>query len=270
MSDPRNNPSEQMLTVTGSVNKSLPVIDLPEGIKINVATPCYGGTYATSYVISIINLLTSWRKVDIGYSFSEVDTSDIELSRNILISNFYFNKPDCTHILFIDDDMGFNSSMINRMIALNKDVVGVIAPKRQIDLRKLHAEKEADFATALARSVSFALNPAKEKKAKDGFIEVNSCGTGILLISRECITKMADCCPEIIDRGTYKKVPVAGDFEVFLTPFKKMTAESKSLSEDFSFCYRWVNQCNGKIFANIDSNIKHVGTHVVESRYQDL
>ena len=270
MDDPKNSHSEKMLTVTGSINKSLPLIELPKGIKINVATPCYGGTYVTSYVASVINLLASWRKNDVDYSFSEIDTSDIELSRNILISNFYFNKTDSTHILFIDNDMGFSSSMINRMIALKKDVVGVVSPKRQIDLRRLHSEQNVDFETALARSVKFALNPAKKKNERDGFIEVNSCGTGILLISRECITKMADCCPEIIDKTTYKNVPFAGDFEAFLTPFNKITAESKSLSEDFSFCYRWVNQCNGKIFANIDSNIKHVGTHIVESRYKNL
>ncbi len=153
---------------------------------------------------------------------------------------------------------------------LKKDVVGVISPKRNVDLKKLHNEKDVPFDKAMARAVDFIINPVEAHIEKNGFIEVKSCGAGILLISRECITKMADCCPDIIDQVYHKKLPYAKDFEVFLMPFNKVTAGTSRMSEDISFCHRWVEECKGKIYANIDSNIKHVGTQVVESRYKNL
>ncbi len=262
--------SEGGLSVSGILGKPVVPDEMPKGLKINISSPCYGGKYTTSFVNSMISLLNTWKDFDIDYIFSEIDTTDVEVARNILLSNFYFNKLDCTHILFIDNDMGYRSSMINRMLKLREDVVGVVSPRRQIDLKKLHASSDVPFETALARSVDFILNPSNEAVEKDGFIQVYTCGSGIMLISRDCITKMADCCPDIIDKVYHKRIPFAKDFEVFLTPFNKITVEGHKLSEDFSFCYRWVEHCHGKIFANIDSNIRHVGTQVVESKLKDL
>ena len=239
-------------------------------VKINLASPCYGGSYKASFVFSLVNLLKSWHKRNIGYSFSEVDTSDIELSRNILLSNFYYNKPDCSHILFIDNDMGFESSMINRMIDFAAEVVGVVSPRRQIDLKKLHAAGEYDFDKAMAKAVSFIASPSASNNFVNGFMEVNGCGAGIMLISRKCIDTMIEKCPEIVNTKDYKNLPFARDFEKFLTPFDKITSKGHRLSEDISFCHRWVEQCQGKIYANIDTNIKHIGEQIVESKYLDL
>ena len=240
-----------------------------EKVKINIATPCYGGKITTTYLNSLIKLIKSWNDLGIDYSFTEFNYPEIELSRNLLLSHFYFNKPQYTHILFIDDDMGFESSMINRMIQLNEDVVGAVSPKRYIDLKKLHSASDIPYDKALAQSAQFVSQPKDISAAKNGFLTVNYCGAGIFLISRKCITRMIKCCPDATDKVYHKNLPITADFEMFLTPFNRIKTETRSLSEDYSFCHRWVNQCSGKIYVNIDSRIKHVATQIVESKLTD-
>ena len=88
--------------ITGSLSA-------PPTIKINIATPSYGSTYSGAYVRTLYKVLSTGPKNRVSYSFSDIDYADVVTARNYLISNFYFNKPDCSHILFIDDDMGFES-----------------------------------------------------------------------------------------------------------------------------------------------------------------
>ena len=205
-----------------------------------------------------------------GYHFSLIDTPDIELSRNFLLTRFYYKLQDCSHILFLDDDMGFDASLINRMIGLNESVVGVVAPMRYMDLKKLHAEAAQPFENAVAKSAEFLLHHAQDPQNKPGFIQVSRCGSGILLISRDCVTRMLQCCPELADADVKKHPPLAHQFDTFLTPFDKTHTATKRASEDYAFCDRWVNQCGGRIYANVDSRIQHIGTMEVDTRYEDL
>ncbi|WP_292632808.1 autotransporter outer membrane beta-barrel domain-containing protein [Mesorhizobium sp.] len=39
-----------------------------------------------------------------AFTLSEIEYTDIPFSRNYLLTNFYCNKPDCSHILMIDSD----------------------------------------------------------------------------------------------------------------------------------------------------------------------
>jgi len=237
--------------------------------KINIATPSYGSSYSGAYVRSLYSLLSTGPQKRVAYSFSDIDYADVVTARNYLISNFYFNKTDCTHVLFIDDDMGFASELLYEMLDLQQDFVGVISPKRSIDLKKLHSLSNENFVKAFAMSCSFVGNP-KVSGANEKFVEVNSCGAGILLVSRNCITSMIKSCPEIVDHKRFKKMPFAAKFKQFITPFNKIELEDREMSEDISFAYRWTNYCNGKIFASIASNVQHCGEIVIDSKYIDL
>lgn len=237
--------------------------------KINIATPSYGSSFSGAYVRSLYSLLNTGPLNRVSYSFSDIDYADIVTARNYLISNFYFNKKDCSHILFIDDDMGFESALIYEMLSLRKDYVGVIAPRRHVDLKKLHSLSGESFKKALALSSGFVGNPGVINP-NDQFVEVSSCGGGILLLSRQCITTMIKCCPEIVDNKRFKKMKFGEKFNQFITPFNKIELEDREMSEDISFAYRWTNFCQGKIFASIARNIQHCGDIVIESKYSDL
>ena len=264
---------------------------------IDIATPSYRSQFSAQYVHSLFGVVAKAASRKIHLTYSNFDGAEIVTARNYMISNFYYNKPHCTHLLFIDDDMGFDSRLIFSMIDLKQDVVGVIAPKRSVDLRKLHAAKDLPFEQAYAKALQFigvpkavrarksisisaqvsgqpAASPPKvvqDKLKVQPFMEVESCGAGIMLISRAAIDKMIKACPDVVDTVRFKRHPfIAKDFkEKFLTPFNPISTDKRSMSEDISFCYRWTDKCGGKIFAATDAKILHVGQQIVEGRYSD-
>lgn len=239
------------------------------GLKVNIATPAYRSQYAGEYVRSLYALLGSAAARGVRFSFSDIDYADVVTARNYLLSNFFFNRTDCSHVLFLDSDMGWQSELIHQMLALGEDLVGVIAPRRHIDLKRLHALSALPFEKAYAASLDFAGAPAAGAPARGGFREVEACGAGILLVSRRCVATMVERCPEILDLKRYRKMPFAGRFERFLTPFDKIRLEDRELSEDVSFCHRWRRQCGGRIYASVASPVRHVAELVLEGRYED-
>src|SRR5258708_30612341 len=105
-------------------------------IKILIATPAYGDTFYTPYVQSVLALQrlidrNKWRS-----TFATISYADLVESRNYLLT-YWFDKTDASHILFLDADMGFKAELIADMIAFDKPIVGVVAPKRQLDLNRL-------------------------------------------------------------------------------------------------------------------------------------
>ncbi len=237
--------------------------------NVYIATPAYGATFCGDYVRSLFMLLRSKRTVSTEYLFYYFDYADVVVARNYLISDFFFNHPQCTHLLFLDDDMGFDPALINEMLDLGEPLIGTIYPKRKIDLQKLHAAKDLPFEKALARSLEFIGEEARPRMQKSGFINVRQCGTGIMLIARNCIEKMIEKLPDIVDTTRFKRMPFADRFTTFITPFDKIKTGDMELSEDFSFCWRWVEDCGGTIWAKPDANIRHIGEMSFRGKYSD-
>lgn len=237
-----------------------------QAVHIHVATPAYGGKYVSAYVRTLLPLMQNGAIPGLRISFSDIDYADIVTSRNYLLTTFYYHKPQCSHILFWDADMGFDPALLRDMLGLGQDVVGVIAPRRQMDLRRLHANGDKDFDQAYALGASFIGQPSSPPDA-NGFVEVKRCGTGILLISRAAIDRMVARCPEIVNRERAKGMPFRKDMTALLTAFDKLIVDGKELSEDFSFCHRWTEQCQGRIYAATRHRISHVGEMVIETSY---
>jgi hypothetical protein len=80
---------------------------------------------------------------------------------------------------------------------------------------------------------------------------------------------MLQKCPGIVDDKRFKRMPFGVSFTKFITPFNKIELDDRELSEDFSFCHRWVQECGGTIWANTSYLVKHVGELVVQTRYGD-
>ena len=240
------------------------------GVKLNIATPAYKGEYCSAYVRSLYALLSAAPALGLRFSFSEIDYSDIVTARNYLLSNFYYNKTDCSHLLFLDADMGFPKQLIAEMVALKEELVGVVYAKRSIDLVKLHSLQDLPYAKAYAQACSFIGTPGRPHPRNPGFRQVEACGTGILLIARTCIDRLVQCCPDLVDSSRFKRLPFGEKFSTFLTPFNKVELEDREPSEDLSFCWRWRESCGGQIYANVTHDIEHVGSMTVRKAHGDL
>lgn len=255
-----------------SGNIALPGRKAAEGRRpprINIATPCYGSQFSAAYVSSVFRLITK-APAGVSFTFTTIDYADVVVARNWLISTFYYKHTDCDYLLFLDDDMGFEPQLIGDMIALGKDVVGVVYAKRKVDLAKLHAAADDPFDIAYAKACEFIGAPVKGANVVNGFLPVTRIGTGILLISRKAVDRMIECLPDIVKTPSRSGLSFAAALPHYLTAFDKVTVGSAELSEDFSFCHRWVNDCGGEILANVTHRIKHVGELAVETSYDKV
>lgn len=219
---------------------------------------------------SLFRLTQAAPKLNIQMSMQSLDYADIEVVRNYLATNFYF-RSKASHMLFLDTDMGFSVELIRKMLALDKPVVGTVYPRRQPNLQKLYHSKADTFEAAYAEAAGFVGAPPKSAQSDGDFVKVSQVGTGVLMISRACLTTMMEKCPDIVHETRFKSHPAFGNkFDTVITPFDKLRFDDFELSEDLSFCRRWVKTCGGEIHACVSEPVKHQGQIVVESRYRDL
>ena len=83
--------------------------------KLFVATPMYGGMSHGMYVKSCLDLQALCANYGVEVRFSFIfNESLITRARNYLVDEFL--RSDCTHLMFIDSDIGFDP---NDVIALS-------------------------------------------------------------------------------------------------------------------------------------------------------
>ena len=239
-------------------------------IKLIIATPAYGELFYAPYVKSLIALARFLNKQNIAFAFETISYAEVSEARNYLLTRF-LDKSDATHLLFVDNDMGFPTQLIADMLSLGKPVVGVVSPKRQIDIERIiKAVKsgESDKA-AIAAGHDFILRPLPGRRhtVENWFLSVEGCGAGIMLIERSCVATMIEKIPGIVDRKTTSAL--TKNLDRLIRGFDAMQIDGKRLSEDYSFCHRWRHNCGGEIWVNIGHEITHVGLKHFQARFAD-
>ena len=239
--------------------------------KITIATPAFGEMFYGPYVRSLFRLTKALGKRKWESTFASIAYADIVESRNYLLTHWY-DKTDATHLLFLDADMGYPPQLILDMVELDKPVVGVIYPKRQVDLERIAqlAASGNSSKRAIARAHDYIVRRERgtATQRKNGFITVDGCGTGIMLIARSALDTMLATMPKLSDAEGAKDTPLATGLDRMIRAFQPVRVDGKLLSEDFSFCHRW-RQCKGEIWVNTTYEIEHVGVHRFKARYDD-
>lgn len=241
--------------------------------KIAIATPAFGEIFYTPYVQSLFRLMRAFEARKWQSTFASIAYADIAESRNFLLTRWY-DKSDATHLLFIDADMGFPAALVLDMMDFGKPVTGVVYPKRQIDLGRI-AELSAGGtppARAIARGHNYILRKRRGLRVvtpRKGFIQVDGCGAGVLLIARSTIDTMLKAMPQISDATAKTNSPLAADLDRLIRAFQPVRVGDALLSEDFSFCHRW-NQCGGEVWVSTAHTVEHIGLHRFSGRYADL
>ena len=240
--------------------------------KLMIATPAYGEVFYAPYVHSVLALSKLAHRDKWDLTFESVSYAEISEARNYLLTRF-FDKTDATHLLFIDADMGFPAKLVPDMLGLAKPVVGVVAPKRQIDLRRVAelAKHEADTSRAIAKAHEFVVRKLPSAgPARNGFVQVEACGGGIVLIERSCIAALLKRAPQLSDETGKGRTPLTRDLPRLIRAFDPLVREDGArLSEDFAFCHRWRTLCGGEVWASVSHQITHVGLHHFAARYSD-
>jgi len=237
-----------------------------------IATPAYGEIFYAPYLHSVLALTRFAHKNKWDYLFESISYAEVSEARNYLVTRF-FDKTDATHLLFIDADMGFPKRLVPDMIAIAKPVVGVIAPKRQMDFKRLAhlARSESDLERAVSKAHQFVVRPLRSAAPmRNGFVEVEACGAGILLIERGCIAALLRQEPGLSDTTVRGRTPLMKGLDRLIRAFDPVVrSDGARLSEDFAFCHRWRTLCGGAVWASVGHAITHVGLHHFAARYSD-
>lgn len=236
--------------------------------SVMIATPMYGGMCTGPYLISVVDTINRFNKLNIPICVQYLmNESLIQRARNEMVRVFL--ESECTHLMFVDADIEFHYDAIYRLLQADKDVVGGICPKKGInwDLVRLAAKADEEelhkFTGQLV--LNFEMGKDRADVDEDGLIKLRSIGTGFMMIKREVFDKLADIVPEYVTSAVRDKE--TGELlspkikEYFGVSIDKEEDHGVLLSEDYHFCQLW-RSVGGEIYADPFLSFGHVGTHI--------
>jgi len=239
--------------------------------KVLIATPMYGGVCTGAYCQGIINAtqVLAQHGIESVMSFM-YNESLITRARNALAQAFL--KSDATHLMFIDADISFNAMDIVGMLAANKDVIGGIYPKKEINwqsVRQAIASGVPDdqlkhhtgsFVVNLVDYAPSVTVPVNEP------VEIQNAGTGFLLIKRNVFEELKPHTPfynnDVADLGNTLQAREE-IHEYFSTSIEEGT--NRLLSEDYHFCAQY-RKIGGKIYGAPWAVLSHIGSYQFDGR----
>lgn len=241
--------------------------------KLFVATPMYGGQCSGIYTKSMTDLATACSKHDITlkiyYLFNE---SLITRARNYCVDEFL--RSDCSHLLFIDSDIGFNFRDALMLLQMcddesGYDIVTGPYPKKTISWEKVKKAVDmgygADNPFQLEHFVGdFVFNPDGDIKSFkiNEPVKIKEGGTGFMMIHRKVFDVYAEAYPEL------KYIPDHTRTENFdgsreITAFFDCVIDPESrryLSEDYMFSH-YARRIGLNIWMCPWMKLKHVGNY---------
>jgi len=250
--------------------------------KIFVATPMYGGICGGQYCKSTADLssMAAQYGMDVRF-FYLFNESLITRARNYLVDEFL--RSDCTHLMFIDSDIGFDP---NDVIALSviadpksdKDIVCGPYPKKCIAWEKIVRAVDKGFADKDPNNLEkyvgdYVFNPKEGTGsiALDEPVEVLEGGTGFMIIQRKALEKFAAAYPQYGYLPDHVRTEHFDGTREILQYFQaEIDPKSKRyLSEDYWFCQKmW--DIGVKTWLCPWMKLQHTGSYVFGGSLIDL
>ena len=232
--------------------------------KIFVATPMYGGLCNGQYASGLLQSVAVFSKAGIAMQYAYMmNESLITRARNSLAYDFL--ETDCTHLMFIDADIGFNPGDIPKMVDSDKDIICGLYPKKEINWPRIEkAVKDGYITQDLHKFVgSFVVNAVGEtvQGNVNDPIEITNGGTGFMLIKREVFEGLTDKVPFYLNDMFLSTDNMALRKEIkefFATSIEPDT--KRLLSEDYHFC-KIAREAGFKVYAAPWAELTHCGSY---------
>ncbi len=250
--------------------------------KIFIATPMYGGMCTGQYCKSTADLalLSAKYGMDIRF-FYLYNESLITRARNYLVDEFL--RSDCTHLMFIDADIGFDPDDVIALSVIaetggDKEIVCGPYPKKCISWEKIKKAVDRGFADKdpqkLERYVGdYVFNPTdgQESIALNEPVEVLEGGTGFMMIQRGVFEKYKTAYPHLSYKPDHVRTEhfdgtreIHAYFDCVIDPKSK-----RYLSEDYMFC-QYSRDAGIKVWLCPWMKLEHQGTYVFGGSLIDL
>lgn len=227
--------------------------------NIMIATPMYGGQCSAHFTYYSLKFVEMAVRKGVQFQFQFLFTESlITRGRNTLAHTFM--SSECSHLMFIDADIGFNPEDIFKLVGHDKPLVCGGYPVKMIDWGSIHkAAVNGVPATGLKDYASpYVYNRVPGSKDVNGLIEVVDAGTGFMMVRREVFDILGSIVPE------YTSNVFGGEGQLHKEFFATSIHNGFLLSEDYHFCRLW-RGTGGKVYVDPGIKLQHVGTNVFES-----
>lgn len=216
--------------------------------SLYLGLPCYGGQCSAKFTESLIGLSRLFQHHGIRLEMNFLtNESLITRARNYLAESFM--ESGCTHMMFIDSDIGFQPNDVLALLALQSDdseydILGACYPKKSISWEKIRnaVNKGVGEENPLELERFMADFVFNAKPGCDIYLnkpsEVSELGTGFMMIRRNTFEKVREAFPELLytpdhirSEGFDGSKKIMCYFDAAIDP-----NSNRYLSEDYFFC----------------------------------
>lgn len=250
--------------------------------KLFLAAPMYGGQCAGMFAKSVADLSSICTSNGIELrSYFLFNESLITRARNYCVDEFM--RSDCTHMMFIDSDIGFDPRDVLAMLALQSDdseydVLAGPYPKKCISWEKIKLAVDKGVAdedpNVLEKYVGdYVFNPkgGGGNIRIDQPVEVMEVGTGFMMTRRSAFEKFEKAFPQYSYKPDHVRTEafdgsreIMQYFQAEIDPVSK-----RYLSEDYWFCQKMI-EIGGKVWYCPWMKLQHVGSYIFGGSLIDL
>lgn len=213
------------------------------------ATPCLSAKVDLDYFQSYIHTSVALGQKGIRHTVRmQAGIAFIDHARNVLCHHFLEDFPDATDLFFIDDDIGWTSDSVIRLLERDEDIVGGVYPLKQDQIGfpiELNADRETH-----------------KLIERDGLLQANFLPTGFMRLKRHAVEVMA------ADQPTYPHRRADGVTEHIKNVFHTGYYDGERWGEDVDFANRWRAK-GGHMWVDPEITLSHLGRKRWTASFKD-
>lgn len=209
--------------------------------RVYLATPVMDGKPHENYTASLPNAALALAQAGIALDYAtERHNPHVDNARNALVRHFLFFAKDCSDLVFVDADIGFEPHDLVRLLSVDRGIVAGIYPRRQGP-----KDTSAPFPVEFPRGERLVADA-------DGLLEVERVPTGFLRIRRGVLERLSDLVPH------YRAEGQPGGEPLYPRIFERVLEGQREYPGDFAFCNK--ARAEGyRIFVDPEMRFSHAG-----------
>lgn len=217
--------------------------------KLMIGCPTRDNRCSFDFMISMVQTCELMTKLGIDVVIAKAPNDCfVDLARNIIVDSFYTS--DCTHLLFVDDDMSWQGDDVFKMLKKNKDLLVAVGRKKC---------EAIDYAAVEYVDKDGALIGELAEKEEDVLLRMKYAGAAFMLIKKSVIEKM-------YEEYHYYKCKQVGEGAYSL--FRCEYTQEQFHTEDYMFCKLW-ERIGGEIWCYPNVTLGHLGQKDYKGNYFD-
>jgi len=249
-------------------------IDKLKEYSIFVGAPMYGGQCSGIFTKSTNDLSAMCARYGIKLNFYYLfNESLVQRARNYCVDEFL--RSDCTHLMFIDSDIGFDAKDVLSLLGIQithpdqYDILTAPYAKKSIAWEKVKKAVELGKGKnpfdLMYYAGDYVFNPVANIKSFriDEPVEVSEAGTGFMLIPRSVFARYKEAYPELSYKPDHIRTEnfdgtreIMAYFDCTIDPDSR-----RYLSEDYFFCWN-ARKIGIKVHMCPWMNLQHVGSYI--------